>query len=229
MVIDKQHLYYIGQIRHWNNVKMAIDEGVVWIKDITVEQVSSVELNSIPHKTIFENKKGLLFLPGNFVPERKMPGLLWTQLQKAIPLTLPVENYNYFGIRDKINIKLSLSDIERGPHCIMTQVDVLGRYMVTAPTIRLKNLSWVIINADQCLVMGSPVLPIPGDSFWLDRNFIIPSGYELRLFYDEINAVVNPENDCWIVWNKDSIWYTINKQLAKPLSLSSFRISFGLP
>lgn len=217
----------LASIRSWSNLKVAFDSDFIWIKDFDFTQINSLEVKSISFKTCYYSKQGKLFFIDSLLPERNVPALLWTQIDRAISVKLPSYNHNYFGLNENIETKLVLSNDEHDSEAMITDITALKQYIISAPEIRLKNLKWTILNNTRALIVGLPMLPIKGEVYWKNKNMLLPAGYdfEFSILIDLINKKVNPENDNLVIWNTDSTYALIDKTDILPLSLSSFKRS----
>ncbi len=189
------------------------------------------EIKSIPFKNLYYTKDQLVFPPGGLVPVKKLPdSLLWTPLERGLPISLPSFNHNYFGLTEKLNIRLVSTGKEEEPAALLTSIAHLRTYILTAPAVRLKPLSWVIID-DQALILGKPLLPLPGSSYWRKNDFLMPAGLDLEwtALGETLNRELNPEGACWLLWDKDGSYLAITKEQCRPLSISSFRLSTAGP
>ena len=119
------------------------------------------------YKTIYYESNGKLCLLNSLLPERKIPSLLWTPIERAIPIKLPSFNHNYFGITEKVTLTLVPSDTEHEAEVMVLTVSKLKTYIETAPDVRFKQLSWALLNNDLVMVAGKPLLPIDGNVYWL--------------------------------------------------------------
>jgi len=227
IALDEAHKDYLAAIRHWSNLKIAFDAPMVWVKDIDYAQLNSLEAKSIPFKTAFYTRDGKLFLLNSNLPDRNIPSLLWTPIDRAIPIKMPSFNHNYFGIEEKISIHLVPSDKESEAVAMITDLKILQQYIETAAGIRLQKISWAILNDNKAFLLGKPLLPIDGDVFWRRGDALIPAGHDFDLYSltESANQLLNPEKDAWIIWNTDSTYFLIQKDEIRPLSLSSFRLS----
>ena len=225
--IAVQHKDYLGQIRHWSNLKMATDTRLLWVKNITERQLDNLELKSIPHKQLYVERDGLLFHPGERVPMRKLPSLLWSPIAKMLPVELPTGNYNFFGFEEKIDIKLKETTLERPPFGMLAPLANLRDYIQTAPALRLQALEWVIIKQHLVFIVGMPLLPIKGFTYWQKEDFLLPTGFEFEFegLTASIHKKINPGADYWVLWNKDASYILLPKNAVKALSLGSFRLS----
>lgn len=215
----------LGNIRHWLHLKIAFDADIIWVKDFTKDQITSTQVNEIPFIEIFYIKNNLLFKKDSLVPEGRMhSGLLWTPINRALPIEIENHNHNFFGIEERINIKLVKANTEHEPHALLTTINDARDYINTAPTIRLKKMTWLMIDKN-LFIIGKPLLPLIGSTYWFKNDFFLPTGFDFELSVLEysLQAILNPQNDKYIIWNKDATYIVVDKHNVKPLSISSYR------
>ena len=215
----------LATIRHWSNLKMAYDATSIWVKDFDYAQVHSVTIKSIPFKKLYEGRDSKLFPLGSLLPVGSIPNVLWTAIDRAIPITLPAVNHNFFGIDEQIEINLVPTEQEHPIYGICTTLDQLASYIETAPSIRLKNLNWVVLSSDAVLIVGEPLLPISGAAVWKQNNHLLPAGYnfEFPLLAEMIYASFNLSNPSLILWNESNLSQIVPLSTIRPLSVSSVR------
>lgn len=231
LTVRQQHREDLARIRHWNNLKVGVDADMLWVKDLDYAQVHTVDVKAIPFKTIYYEKDGKLFLINSLLPERTIPSLLWTPIERALPIQLPSFNHNYFGIHERAEIILTESASENDAAAMIVDLDVLAIYIESAPSVRLENIRWAVID-NKAILIGKPQLPLPGSVLWQRNDMFFPAGYDLELSFisDVIQKQINPGRDNWIVWNVDGSHVLISKECFVALSRSSFRATYtGLP
>jgi hypothetical protein len=227
--INSEHKELLAGIRSWDNLKVAFDAPYIWIKDFTTSQLDASELHQIPFTVIYELKENLLFIKGSLLPSQKLPsGLLWTPILRALPIELPSFNHNFFGISEQVHFQILPSKTEREAFVLVTTFEEAEKYITTAPVIRLEKLLWVVIDS-KVVIFGTPILPIQGETFWKNNNFLLPAGFdfEFPVLSDLLQQKINPEQNNWIFWKKDATYFTVSKEDLKPLSISSFRLTFS--
>lgn len=234
LAIAATHKDHLARIRHWPNLKVAFDDAKLWVRDFDYAQIHSVEVKSIPFKDLFYEQGNKLFFLNSRLPERLAPALLWTPIDRALPVSLPSFNHNYFGLHDTIEIRFVPSDAEADTAAMLVTLDVLGRYLQTAPAVRLQKIRWVVFNNTHALLLGKPPLPVPGETFWQRKDFLIPTGHDFELFVlaDALQKKTNPGRDHWVVWQTNGTYVRIAKESVMPLSRSSYRLtcqSLSLP
>ncbi len=221
----------LGSIRHWTNLKVAVAGDWCWVKDFTPAQQAAAELKILPFKTVFHLHGNQLFPEGSLLPLTNMPGgLLWTPVEKALPVTMPSLNHNFFGQEQSIAVRLLPAAQEHPPVALLAEMDALAGYIDTAPAIRLQSLAWVLLPPGRALLLGTPLLPVQGLAYWLYENMLLPAGYnfEWPLLAKSIAAMVDVSGSNWIVWQPDSNYFLVPKASLQPLSISSFRLSVRL-
>jgi hypothetical protein len=217
----------LAGIRHWTNLKVAFEDTRLWIKDLDYAQAHSVQVKSLPVKTIYYEKAGRLFLLNSLLPERIVPALLWTPIERGLPIKLPDFNHNYFGIHDRLDVRLVTQEEEKEATAMLLTLDVLAPYITEAPTIRLNKIRWTILNKNEALLIGTPLLPLPGKTYWQRKDMLIPTGYDFDFFLleDVISKQVNPGRMNITLWNSDGSYISVPKDSLTLLSRSSFRLS----
>jgi len=225
--VKKAHEDDLANIRPWTDLKAGFDEEYVWVKGFNYLQINSLEVKSMPYKTVYYAKDGKLYLQGSLLPDRNVPSLVWTRIDHALPVELPRLNHNYFGLEEQISTKLTPSEKEAEAVAMLTTMDALRAYVESAPAVRLKPLHWTIVNGDWTLIFGTPLLPLQGNTYWQHGNLLIPTGYDfdLSILKNSIDKLLNPNQGLWIVWNRDSTWFDLQKTDVVELSISSFRLS----
>ncbi|KUJ60702.1 hypothetical protein AR687_16885 [Flavobacteriaceae bacterium CRH] len=227
--IKKEHKDFLGSIRHWDNLKLAFETDTIWIKDFSLEQINSAEMLQIPYKVVYELKENLLFEKDKLLPSKKLPsGLLWSPILRSLPVSLPKFNHNYFGIDQKLEIGLKPSEDIKEAFAMLVNFDELKLYIESAPKYRLELLNWVVVK-EKILILGNPMLPVKGKTFWFEHNFLIPTGYNFEWFAlsKTLQEKINPSEENIIIWNMDNSYSEIPKETIKQLSISSFRLTFS--
>jgi len=223
--VAQQHC--LGTIRHWPNLKAATAEEKIWVTGFTAEQVESLALKTIPHQALFYLRGPKLYPNGSLLPARGMPALLWSPLERVLPVALPRFNHNFFGITESLSIRLVPSDTEREAFALLAPLTALAAYLETAHPVRLKHLSWAIIAESEALILGVPQLPLPGAVFWARGRILLPAGYDLEwpTLEESLHSLLLPDHRDWLVWDTTGSCFRVAEQDMQPLSISSFRLS----
>ena len=226
--IDAKYKEDIAGIRHWTNLKVAFEKNSIWITNFDEVQINAVEVKSIPSKTIYYSKGSKLYFLNSLLPDCNIPSLLWTPIERAMPLKLGDFNHNFFGIHEKVTLKLVANESEKEAEVLLVAIDSLKNYIESAPEVRLNNIHWILLSNKKALLFGKPLLPIDGKAFWRKKNAIIPVGFhfDLEMLSEILMTKINLEKNCWIIWNTDTSYIKIEKYLLEQLSISSFRKTY---
>ncbi|MCH2195845.1 hypothetical protein [Kordia sp.] len=217
----------LAQIRLWKSLRMGTDNDDIWVRGIAPSQLNSPEIRSIPFKKIYFQQDNALFLLGGNLPEERLKtSLLWSPIHKALPVEVPDYNFNFFGVDADIDFKIVPSSIERTAAAQLISLDTLDEIIPKMPAIRLKQLSWVIAD-EKALIIGTPLLSVPGKAYWQTQNFLLPAGYdfehpELSRYF---NKKVNQNSNDIIVMQRDNTYFKIAKENIQKLTISGYRLS----
>lgn len=218
---------FLGAIRDWKNVQIAMDEEVIWLKGFTDEQATSSEIQQLPNFILYELRDGLLFRKNALVPSKKMrTALLWTPIDKALKLTFPISNNNFFGVDEKIEAKLKPSEEEQPAMALLCSISEIKEVIITTPKFKLEKLDWIVIN-DKALFMGTPLLSFPGKTFWSKDGHLLPTGFdfEFKNLSSLLQRKYNECNEDWLLWSENGSVLNIKKEDLRKLSVSSFRLT----
>ena len=218
---------FLGSIRDWKNVQIALDDEIIWLKGFTGEQAVSPEIQQLPNFLLYELRDGLLFQKDALVPSKKMrTALLWTPIDKALRLTFPSSNHNFFGIDEKIEVKLKPSEEEQPAAALLCSISEIKDTIIALPKFKLEKIDWIVID-DKALFVGNPLLSFPGKTFWSKDGHLLPTGFdfEFKNLSSLLQRKYNASKDQWLLWYEDGSILNINKEDFRKLSVSSFRLT----
>jgi hypothetical protein len=218
---------FLGAIRDWKNVQIAIDDETVWLKGFTEEQAISSDIQQLPNFILYELRDGLLFKKEALVPSKKMrTALLWSPIDKALRLTFPASNNNYFGIGEKVEVRLKPGNEEHAVMALLSIIEEIKESIPLLPKFKLEKLEWTVID-DKALFLGTPLLSLPGKTYWTRDSHLLPAGFDIE--FKNLSSLLqqqyNKESDKWLLWNEDGTYLSLKKENFRPLSVSSFRLT----
>lgn len=228
--IRREHRHYLAQIRHWQHLVVAEDAVCCRVTGFTPQQAESATVKSIPFARLFHLRNGWLFRLNGLVPEKELPASTeFVPIAKALSLTLPAFNHNYFGIQQRIPVQLVPGSGEQPACGMLVSVAALGSYLVTASAVRLRPLQWCLLNRSLALVLGIPLLPVQEASMlWQHGKLLLPAGYvpQWPILAGVLQQTAAPEGDL-ILWQQNQTWLPLSWQQFRPLSISSYRLTTG--
>ncbi len=225
--IPRKDEYALGAVRDWKNIQIAADDDRIWLKGFSLEQAVSSEVKKLPNFIIYELKNGLLFRRNALVPSKKVrTALLWSPIDKALKLSLPPSNHNFFGVDEKIEVHLKKGEHEFPAAALLCSIDDIKDKIIEIPKFKLEKLQWMTVD-DKALFLGTPLLSFPGKTFWIKDHHLLPSGYDFE--FKNVSSLLqkkyNIESDKWLLWDENGSYLPINKDDFRILSVSSFRLT----
>lgn len=217
----------LGSVRDWKNIQIAREEEVIWMKGFTGEQAVSPEIQQLPNCLMYELREGLLFRKNALVPSKKVrTALLWMPIDQALRLTFPISNNNFFGIDEKITVRLKPTEEVQPAVALLSSVAEIKDLMITLPKFKLERMDWTVINS-KALFLGTPLLSFPGRTYWTKDGHLLPSGFDFE--FKNVSVLLqkkyNEALSQWLVWNEDGTYISVHKNDFRKLSVSSFRLT----
>ena len=225
--LNVEHKKFLGLIRHWTGLMIAIDGSNIWLKGITTNQEKKDIFQSIPFLESFTISGDKLFPKGHQLPSQSMPTQLsWSPIHKALPVQFPKQNHNFFGVSEQFKINIIASKTRREAIAMMTTMAHLKNYVLSAPKIRLESLKWIILNK-KILIMGTPILPIPGQTLWQQGRHLLPTGYDFEypILAPKISKIIQSSDDQIILWTPETTYSLIEAKQLRALTIRSFRLT----
>lgn len=225
--IDQQYMDLLGELRTRPNLKLAIDKELCWLSGFNEEDVQSKLIQGIPTKKIYAEKNGMLFLWKSLLPSRHIPDVLWTPIDRALRIESPSYNENYFGLKEDIVVKIVPSELYNPPTAMLVELDLLEKYLIDAPAIRLTKIKWTVVNGNSALLLGTPLLPLKGNTYWKSGVHFLPEGFdfELHSLNRSIEKKLSSEDATLLFWSEDGTYQIISADDFASLSRSSFRLT----
>lgn len=217
---------FLGSIRDWKNILIAMDGDTVWLKGFTDEQAAAPELQQLPDFILYELRDGLLFRKEALVPSKKMrTALLWIPIDKALQLSFPASNQNYFGIHEQVRIQLKESNEEYPVIALLSNIADIKESIAALPKFKLEKIKWTVMG-DKALFMGTPLLSFPGKTYWTKDRHLLPAGldFEFKNLSTLLQQKYNQEEG-WLLWDGNGNYLSIKETDFRPLSVSSFRLT----
>ena len=218
---------FLGSVRDWKNVQIALDDDTIWLKGFTEEQAVASEIQQLPDFILYELRDGLLFRKEALVPSKKMrTALLWIPIDKTLQLSLPPSNQNYFGIHEQVQIQLKESNEEQPVIALLSNIADIKETIVALPKFKLEKIKWTLLG-DKALFIGVPLLSFPGKTYWTKDRHLLPAGldFEFKNVSTLLQQKYNKEPEDLLLWDEKGNSLLIKETDFRPLSVSSFRLT----
>ncbi|RQO41672.1 hypothetical protein DBR39_03390 [Chryseobacterium sp. KBW03] len=218
---------FLGSIRDWKNIQIAVEEETIWLRGFTDEQAAAPEIQQLPDFILYELRDGLLFRKEAWVPSKKMrTALLWIPIDKALQLTFPPSNQNYFGIQEQVQVRVKESNEEQPVVALLSNIVDIKESITALPRFKLEKIKWTVLG-DKALFMGIPLLSFPGKTYWTKDRHLLPAGldFEFKNVSTLLQQKYNKESEGWLLWDENGSYLLIKETDFRPLSVSSFRLT----
>lgn len=222
--INKVYLDSVYNLRKYSNIKIAFDSDVIWLRGLTKTNIESLSILKIPSVKRFYSKDVHLIEYGKSLPFMIEPTFLWTPIQRGLKIQIPKENFNYFGINSSFNIMIEPSSFPQKITASIVNMDRLEKYLNSSLNYRTKTITWTILNNNSALLLGTPLIPIPGKDFYQADPFLIPAGKKLKYktLLNVYRKALKDPLDFWYLIEEDSEIKKIRKNDFNPLNKGSF-------
>jgi hypothetical protein len=220
----------LAAVRCIAGLEAAADGDTIWLRGMGHHAaVIDKSLQELPVKARYlADGQNRLFLPGGRTPVALLKETPWQPLTTFIPVEAPISALP--GVAGpRIDIRLVPSAKAREGAALLTTLAAWKAYAETAPTPRLLRLRFAVSAANEVLLTGHPLPPLPGREYWLNEGILLPSGYDFEIPVAAvfIAAKLNPHKDGFILFNTDGSWQKADNHFFVEARRSAVRLTNG--
>lgn len=181
LVLNPADRAALAAIRLLPNLEVATDATAIWLKLPLSNDGLDPKIRQLPLvSTYIVDEKHLLYPVGGLTPVGHLPPMQWQPLAAFMPVELPVSLLPS-ATTTAVAIHVVPSEKERDAAALMTTAAAWLAYVSTASDVRLKRLKFAVSDDKKVFVMGSPLPPIEGETYWLNNHIFMPTGYDFAL------------------------------------------------
>jgi len=178
LVLEPQYEGQLGKIRTIPGWKAARYEDHIWLKGPLDNGKQQLLINSLPATTRYEMDAGNRLFPiGRLTPTALLEELDWLPLIDFLPLEIPISALPGI-LQTQMGISLIRSTNPKPASALQTSFEEWKAFVNDAPLIRLQQLQFAVSLTREVIVIGNPLPPIPGKVYWIDKNLLIPLGFD---------------------------------------------------
>jgi MoxR-vWA-beta-propeller ternary system domain bpX2 len=228
VVLNEKDRNALADIRLLSNVEVAVDSSQIWLRTPLLNGGLDMEIRQLPLvETYILDENELLYPLGGVTPIGKLKSLKWMTLTDFIPIELPV-SVMPAEVSETVTIEVVASQKEQKATALSTTASAWLAYVSTAPEARLKRLKFAVSDANNVLVVGEPLPPIEGQTYWLHNNIFMPSGYdfELPIVSELIYQKENLQNHAFLCFNTEGVPHRIEELDFVLATRSAVRLTF---
>ncbi|MBO6516586.1 MAG: hypothetical protein JJ975_08545 [Bacteroidia bacterium] len=178
--VPEQCLNELAEIRHWPGLEVGHAADCIWIKGQNPNLMDSPAIRSLTGVKRYTSNGKHLFEPEALLPALELPKVSWSEMKQILPITRPRYNPNYFGLSETLKPTLVRTSSVQKSKAQMVSLESLEAYVFDAPGIRLTPIVWTVLNR-MAILIGSPVLPLTGKTFWHNGTLFIQEGFDLEV------------------------------------------------
>ena len=210
IILQKKDKAALGAVRCIEGLQAAMQDDQIWVRGID-DSTKDLRIQQLPAiSTCRLGNDNLLFPNEKITPIGKLPELEWERLETFITVEPPVSAMPG-EVQDSLPIRLVVSKKEQNVEALLIDLSVWKKYAATAPQIRLENIQFAVSENEEVLICGTPMIPLPGKTFWLRDRILLPSGYDLEMpvFAKMIQQRLDKEGASFILFRENGTWEKI--------------------
>ncbi len=216
----------LGTVRCVPGIQAALAGEKVWVRGLPAAEKLETSLRQLPVQQTYVLDNGYLFPEGKLTPVAQLdPALHWQPLTTFIPVEFPVSLLPA-QLGEKHPIRLRASTQHREGYALQTDLQTWHTYAHTAPQIRLDQVTFAVAEDNQVLILGTPLLPLPGQEYWKHHHLLIPSGFDFDPPLLGEWLVTQLDKHSMIVFDTDGNWERISAECFVPATRSAVRLTY---
>jgi hypothetical protein len=228
VVLKEKDRDTLAAIRLYPNIEVASDASEIWLRLPLQSGGLDMPIRQLPLVSTFvldENKQ--LYPMGGLTPVSQLKPMTWMPLTDFLPIELPVSVMPAL-VSDTVSIRIKPSEKEQKAVALSTSQAAWLAYATTAPEARLKRLKFAVSDVNTVLVVGEPLPPIEGETYWLRHNIFMPSGFDFE--FPIVSALVfqkeKLENHAFLLFNTEGAYQRIEELDFVLSTRSAVRLTF---
>jgi hypothetical protein len=226
IVLSAKHAVSLGSIRTFPGLKAAANNEHVWVRGIPTGKPDP-DITQLPAvKTYFMDEEERLFEAGTLTPTATLPALEWQPLLSFIKVTLPVSALPGVMVKPQ-RVKLARHAHMVESTALLTTLEAWEEYAATAPQIRLQHLFFAVSENAEVLIVGAPLVPLPGKAYTFNNNILLPVGYDFDppVIAGLVATELNPDNDHLLLFHHNGRWEKIRLDCFVQATRSAVRLT----
>ncbi|SEW36409.1 hypothetical protein SAMN05428988_4491 [Chitinophaga sp. YR573] len=226
IVLSSAHAAALGSVRTFPGLLAARSGEEIWVRGIPTGKPDK-KISVLPARyTYFMDEQERIYAPGALTPSDTLPALEWVPLLSFIKVTLPVSALPGI-LEEPLQIKLARNVIIQESDALLTPLETWETYVSTAPLVRLQHLYFAVSENSEALIIGTPNIPLPGKTYILRNNILLPAGYDFDppAITSLVAKALNPVNDGILLFHENGQWEKIKFDCFVPATRSAVRLT----
>jgi hypothetical protein len=223
--IERAEAAALASLRLLGGIEVAEQGGLIWLRGQRGDERLAARLASLPARDrcewIAPNQLRKL---QERIPTGRLPDLQWNQLDTWLQVEVPTAAFPGRAPAPVL-LRLLRSTQEREAELLLTTLEDLKQFIITAAQVRLERLQFAANAEGHVVVRGKPLPPLPGRRFVLDGGVGVPAGFswEPAVSVDVLAICFGASGDATVLWNEDGTCTRLHSEQFVPLSRSAVR------
>ncbi|HVX12582.1 MAG TPA: hypothetical protein VHC22_15480 [Pirellulales bacterium] len=176
--IGREHVRHVARLRGIAGLEAAEAGDTVWLRSSANDESLNQLLAGLGGER-FELLDGERLVPWQArVPTERLPPLRWTSIAKWATIALPIAALPG-RLVPRQPLRVVRGGAERPSAALLTVWRCWFDYATTAPEIRLRPLAFALAEDGRVLIRGTPLPPLSGQPYAVDRGVAVPCGWSL--------------------------------------------------
>ena len=233
LVLKQTDRAALAAIRLFPSLEVATEGTDIWLKLPLSNDGLDPKIRQLPLiSTFIVDDKQLLYPIGGLTPVSRLQPMRWQPLTAFMPIELPVSIFPAASV-SAISVEVVPSGKEREAAALSTSATAWLAYVSTASEVRLKRLKFAVSDDTKVFIMGTPLPPIEGETYWLHNNIFMPSGFDfaLPIVSELIFQKEKLDNQAFLCFNTEGAYHRLEvldfvlaTRSAVRLSLNKFHL-----
>ena len=201
----------LAPLRRKPGLLVSVHEDRIWLRSASLDPPLRQELLSLPAlERDFVDDEEQLTPWSKITPHAQVPAGAWMELADWAILSLPRSGWP--GERpQKARLRLIRGFHERPARALLCSWGTWAAYAATAPQVRIAGLAFVVNSAEQVIVRGESLPPLPGQRLTDDDGILVPAGWTWSPNVDAgiVREVFGLQEGESAVWLASDVWERI--------------------
>ena len=198
-------------------MQVAKEDEYFWVRGIVGDNIP-LKIRKLPATASYYLDEAFRLFPiGKNTPVGKLKNLDWLPIANFVEVEFPRAA---LAGKTKLtqSIRIVPSENTQEGVALLTNLSVWKNFANGAASVRLEKIKYAVSETREVLILGTPLIPIPGKEFWKRNQILLPNGFDLEfpVLADVIEQELNPKKDGILLFYEDGRWEKImNKDFVK--------------
>lgn len=218
LVLEEKYQDYIGNIRTIEGWLACKQEDLIWLKGPLNSGPNQLAISSLPVLASYElDEQNHLFPKNRSTPVKQLEDWEWEKLSDFVSVEMPISALPAQQVAP-VPVSLLRNENPYPAYALQTDFAVWKNYVNEAPLVRLQALKFVVSSLGEVLIIGEPLPPIPGKSYWLNEHLLVPAGFNLDppFLGQLLNQKLKGQTPSYILFNEKGVQNTIPLDFFQP-------------